>query len=193
MNAILKRFAGGILALAILLAVSQAQAVSLSLDPLGGALSGKPGDTVGWGFTLSNDSGFLVVSSAEFKPQPAIGSFNDFIGLQFLIVGPGVTVSQAFDTLLHTGIGSFVLDSNAPRGSVAGAPIALSYDLYSVNPLDSTFDPGVHTLSLGNIVTAEASVSVPEPGSLLLMASAMPVLVAWRRRAQRWDRAAANG
>ena len=50
-------------------------------------------------------------------------------------------------------------------------------------------------MSVGNILMADdASVSVvPEPGSLLLMASAIPALVALQRRAQPWDRTAANG
>jgi len=196
MNAIPKRLAGGALLLSVLLVCAQAPAASLTLNPVGGALFGTPGATVGWGFTLTNDTGYLVITGTDFSLP--LGTFSDLIGPfsshQSIVLGPGDTFSQAFSAASQTGLGEFAIDPSTFCGQVATGSITLTYDLYSVSPNDSAFDPDQDLISVGNILTADASVSVvPEPGSLLLMASAMPALVAWRRRAQRWDRAAANG
>jgi len=160
---------------------AQAQAtVLLQLDPVGGAISGQPGETIGWGFTLSNDTDYLVVTSASFNAPSSMGSFTDYISQpsNFFVVGPppeSSTVSQVFDQTLMTGIGSFTIDPTAMIGSVVNSSIVLTYDLFSVSPNDPSFDPDVDTLSNGNLVTATASVSVvpgvavPEPSTIFLI------------------------
>ena len=156
------------LALLGALVCAQAQAtVILQLDPANGAVSGTPGATVGWGFTLSNDADYLVVTSASFSAPLSIGTFTDYISQQFFVVGPPLT--QEFKPILMTGIGSFAIDSNATIGSVVNNPIVLTYDLFSVSPNDPSFDPDTDTISNSNIVTASASVRViPEPASIVL-------------------------
>jgi hypothetical protein len=52
--------------------------------------------------------------------------------------------------------------------------IVLFYDLYSVDPSSASFDPLLDTISLGNFVTAPASVTVgtvltPEPRLIELL------------------------
>lgn len=186
MNAFLKRLAGGILALAISLAVSQAQAVSLSLDPPSGALNGAPGETVGWGFTLTNDSNYyLVVTGADFLHQsPTLGSFTDLVGPQYLVLEPDNTLTQAFDASMQQGIGQFVLNLDAPVNSLISGQISLSYDLFSTDPTLDNFDSIRDTISTGNTVAAPASVAVPEPATALLMVAGVPVFTALRRRGQ---------
>ena len=155
---------------------------TLTLDPPGGALSGAPGSTVGWGFTLTNlGTDFAVITGTDFcvgaisSPcSNSLGTYTDFAGAQFLVTGPALesnSVTQAFDNLAATGIGSFLINMGA-SGTVDGS-IVLTYDLYDVDPNAPNFDPTTDTVSLGNELTAGASVtaetqSVPEPGSLLL-------------------------
>ena len=121
----------------------------LQFDLLGSAVSGEPGGTVGWGFTLSNDTNFLVVTSASFNSPTSLGIFTDYI-------------SQPSNF--------FAIDPNAFIGSLAVGQIELTYDLFSVGPNDSNFNPDTDTLSVGNNLTANASVKVPEPASILLFA-----------------------
>ncbi len=164
--------------------VAQADAVpTLALDPLNGAISGTPGTTVGWGFTLTNlGTDFAVLTGSDFcvgaPSSPCsntLGTYTDFIVLQFIVVGPSPessSVTQAFNNNLQTGIGSFLIKPGA-TGSVVGE-IVLTYDLFSVDPNSLNFNPTLDTVSLGNLLTAPASVSaVPEPGSLLLLASGL--------------------
>jgi len=173
-------------------------AAVLGLSPAGGALSGLPGDLVGWGFTLTNPTNFAVVTSVQFCttvvvtgitvcdqfPDPSFGTFTDFAAqFNFLIAGPAPenpVIVHAFDPLLFTGIGSFAIDP-AATGSFAGQ-ILMSYDLYSRSPNDLLFDSGADQISVGNTLTADASVTVvPEPGTWILIAAGLATILRGRR------------
>ena len=186
---------------AVLLFCSLVSATSLSLDPINGALSGAPGDTVGWGFTLTNDTDYLVVTGSDFcvgiiaSPcSNALGTYSDFIGPSFVVVGPSPESSpviQSFDPSTMTGLGSFLISSSALSGQSLSGEIVVTYDLYSVDPNDPAFDPIVDTISSGNQITADASVTVagtaavPEPSAVLLLCvglfAAVPVFSRSRR------------
>ena len=153
---------------------------TLTLDPVGGALTGAPGSTVGWGFTLENlGVNFVEVTSFEFcvgvitSPcnNSSLGTFTDFTPFNFILVGPSSSVTQVFDNTLMTGVGSFLINLGA-TGSDIGQ-IVMHYDLYSSDPT-----LGGTQIAFNNSLTADASVtvetrSVPEPASLLLLASGL--------------------
>jgi hypothetical protein len=179
-----QRMAAAILCMFGLCTLAQADQVpTLTLDPLNGGISGTAGTKVGWGFTLTNlGTDFAVVTGSDFcvgvPSSPcsnALGTYADFIGPQFIVVGPSpesTSATQAFDNNLLKGMGSFLINPGA-TGSVIG-DIVLFYDLYSVDPNSPSFNSALDTVSVGNDLTAPASVRVvPEPGSLLLLASGL--------------------
>ena len=163
----------------------KAQAVPiLTLDPSGGAISGTPGSTIGWGFTITNTSDYLLVTSSAFTPSTLEGTYNDLISNftysngNLLVVGPtpeSTTVSQVFDPVNGTGLGSFSIAPGAIPGTVDGQ-IDLTYALFSVSPNDPSFDPNADAINLAGQMTADASVTVlspaapvPEPGTMMLL------------------------
>jgi PEP-CTERM motif len=166
-------------------------APTLTLDPVGGAITGVAGSTVGWGFTLTNlGSDFAVITGSDFCVGPItspcsnpLGTYTDFVGQQFFVLGPSPessSLSQSFDLLALTGVGSFFINPLAQPGDKAIGQIVLSYDLFSLSPNDPNFDPIADTLSNGNFLMAPASVTVtkstvstPEPGSLFLLATGL--------------------
>jgi hypothetical protein len=174
-----------------------ANPITLTLIPANGALIGPPGATVGWGFTIDNSTvNFLVVTSGDFCVGPisspcsnGIGTFTDFIAqFNFIVVGPppeSSSVSQPFDLSFSTGVGSLAVFPSAPTGTVSGL-IVLTYDLYSVSPNDPNFDPIIDTISLGNLLTANASVTVasavPEPTCVYLLGTGLVCIVGATRR-----------
>ena len=166
-------------------------APTLTLDPVGGAIAGVAGSTVGWGFTLTNlGSDFAVITGSDFCVGPitspcsnSLGTYTDFVGQQFFVLGPSPespSLSQSFDLVGLTGVGSFFINPLAQPGDMAIGQIVLSYDLFSLSPNDPNFDPTADTLSNGNFLMAPASVTVtatslqtPEPGSFSLIVSGL--------------------
>ncbi|MGH9720501.1 MAG: hypothetical protein ACRD8O_09825 [Bryobacteraceae bacterium] len=174
----------------ILLFGSAAYAVPLlQLDPVGGSISGTAGSTIGWGFTITNLTDYAVVTSADFQPPTPLGTFTDFIAqFNFIVVGPppeSPVVSQVFDDVLKTGIGSFAINPGALPGQFANGLIVLTYDLYSRSPNDPNFNPSTDTISVGNLLNADASVTVaeiPEPATWLFAAGGLTALLLSRFR-----------
>lgn len=160
------RLMRSVLLMSLLTTSAALAAPSLQLDPVGGAISGAPGTTVGWGFTISNSSAFIVVTSATFTGSPPPGTFTDFIAaFNFIVVGPSPEtspVSQSFNAVSQTGVGSFAISAGASPGTTSGQ-IELTYDLFSHSPNDSSFDPNTDTLSTDNILSADASITVVGP------------------------------
>ena len=101
-------------------AALHAGTVTLDLNPLGGSITGGPGDTVGWGFKLTNSTAdwISVTSSAlTFETNPSLGVYTDFIGLQSgplpsFALAPSTFWSETFDGVSQ-GIGSYAISSSA--------------------------------------------------------------------------------
>ena len=175
-----KRFSLLLLSAALLLPAAQAGAI---FTPSPSTISGNPGDTVGWGFTISNETDYLLITSSDFTAAAASGTYTDFIGpFNFIIVGPSpesTSVSQTFDPAALTGVGSFQISPTAAPGSVITGQLILTYDLFSVSPNDPNFDPDIDTISNGNLLTAAAEVdvpgtsAVPEPATFGLVSLAL--------------------
>jgi len=170
----------------------------LTLDPADGALTGPAGSTMGWGFTLTSTSpDFALITGSDFCVGPitspcsnSLGTNIDFIGNQFVVVGEGSMENpgtETFDDASMMGVGSFLINPGA-TGMAAG-DLLLSYDLYSVDPGASNFDPIADLISNGNFIEAPASVTVgsstgtgasgtvPEPETLPLLLAGFAALV----------------
>lgn len=158
-----------------LAALCQASVI-LTLDPTSGLISGAAGNTVGWGFTLSSPADFAVITSSNFCLgasgvtntclAPTLGVFSDYIASNFTIAGPSPEspmVTQLFQSSTSTGLGSFAISVAAPTGATDMGQIVATYDLYSVDPLASNFDPIADLLSAGNYLTDPASITVGSP------------------------------
>jgi hypothetical protein len=178
MKRTLKSLAGLALAL-VVFATGHAYAATLTLDPPTGAVYGSVGQSIGWGFTLTNDSDqWLAVTSTDFQTTSStLGSYTDYAGPQLLVLDPHASLTQSFDAATSRGIGSYVLAATAHAGDVATGRMLLTYDLYAdVDLLNQT--------GFSNIVTADASVhATPIPGAVMLLGSGLTALAGLRRRA----------
>ena len=179
--------------LAALAGCLSASPVTLTLTP-SGDLTGMPGDTVGWGFSIYNGTQYYVeFSSSNFCVSPVIpnsctapttGAFTDIIVNNDPIIAPGDTLSQSFDPVgFTTGLGYFAIDPGATLLSSDLGQIVLTYDGYNSDPSVSP-DAVQYLFSQG--LYADASVTVsPEPATSGLLAVSLPGLAWMYTRARR--------
>jgi PEP-CTERM motif len=187
---ILKRIVMGTVAASALMA-----GPVLTLSP-GGSLSGLPGSTVGWGFTLTNDLNWIEVAQAQFCLDVPLGNpcFNpsaQFIDIisnppNDVIVGPGGSVSQPYAPLVFVGLGSFVIDPGAVPGSSVVGNILLTYNEFDGDPNQGGNQIGFNeAISAAARVTANGATTVPEPATWGLASIALAGLGALRLRRRR--------
>ncbi len=183
---------------AAVLAGGVAQATpSLTLAPTA-VISGAPGSTVGWGFSLTNDVGYLVPSFVNFcegayKSTPCTlqqGTFTDLLAqFQLVAVGPGAQLDETFSNATQQGIGSFLINAFATGGAQENGTIYLSYDRFSCDLLNDPACTNPIQITFSGLLSADAQVNVlggsspvPEPTTLASAGVGILVLLAASRR-----------
>lgn len=172
--------------------------------PANGVASGEPGMTVGWGFTITNDTPFfLLINDSAFcgpggNPDinscaapfdgvtnfgPSLGTYTDFIANNFTVITPsGGSLTETFDGTFQTGVGAYAIDPSVPMFSTDIGNLFIHYSEWVGNPLTTGHDSGNGTFTL----SAPAEVAVtPEPGTWGMAAGALALIGAWRRRRAR--------
>jgi hypothetical protein len=186
-------------------------AVSLSAGPaltlIPADLAGTPGSTVGWGFTIQNDAGYIEITSSQFclssvnfpllcpSTFPTTGTYIDIISTppEDVILGPPgaldapSSVTQDFNASTDMGVASFLIDPGATPGDSDVGQIVLTYNLSDLNPNNPNYDPNVDLIATDVVLSADASVTVlasatPEPVTAGLLAVALLAMgIAWRK------------
>lgn len=157
-----------------------------SANPGPSGIAGAPGQTVGWGFDITNTNlgQWLVVTSwAYFPNTPGIGLFTDFTGFHKVVVGPTPSqqVIQLFNLATNSGVGSYAISGAAAPGTIETGVLEISYDLYSSDPNL----PGATLISSGlflDLTTSVTVVNLPEPGTAAVTALALVGLLFRRAR-----------
>lgn len=165
----------------------------LTLNPVGGAVSGAPGDTVSWGFSITNDTTYYLLFDASYfcetgqDPQfttctQALGSYNDAIANDFTIIAPDSTVSQPFDASAMTGFGSYTISPTAALGSIDSGSLVATYMEFDGDPLGNgaQISGDIEISATASVTTAVAT--TPEPSSWMMLLTALAALGLIRTR-----------
>jgi len=158
--------------------------VTFATLPADGMISGPPGSTVGWGYSITNNSTseYYVASdlSADvFQNGSPLSIFD------FPIIGPGDTATEDFsldtaDITMSTGLYEFTWDSSAPVPFTNSGTFDLSGE-FCTDPTDPTTCTAAPDAFASYSVTSMSPAGVPEPATLLLAASGLLVGLLRRR------------
>jgi hypothetical protein len=136
--------------------------LTVSLNPLDGALTGAPGDTVVWGVQAvnSDSTNWLLITSVQAPGYAGTGAtgeipdgasaFTDYLSVWFLNnftsnalgLAPGQVIDQGFlngaptvgdPSTTGVGLASFAISPTANAGQM-GPEIQVLYDVYDDNP-----------------------------------------------------------
>ena len=180
-------------AVLVLTTTLSAQATLLiDLDPLGGALSGSPGATVGWGYTVTNSfsNEYIVLTASDFSTASSLGTYTDYVPSNFVVIAPGGgQYSQAFNALSQTGTGSFLIDPLAPVGATATGTIVMSYDTYTGDPsidVNAIYISSLTADTPASLTVADSS--VPEPSTCILLTLGLCAVGFTRRERKRAEK-----
>ena len=144
----------------------------------------------------------------NLQPSLNFGTcYNDWIALgsntpfTFGALAPGATFSQLFDLNNQTGFASFIIvpvvtDSlggdpmTVQPGLQAPSTIVEDYAAFTMDPNDPNFDPNASSVCTestcgvwaGASINVTAATATPEPGTTILVGSALALLAALRLR-----------
>ena len=160
--------------IASFLALSAYAGPTFTLIPSSGSIMGQPGDTVGWGFTLTSDTAewiSVVTSSLLIESDPGLGTYTDYAGLQGGpvngVLAPNVPAwTENFDPVNMLGIGSYSIGSSL--GFDSGF-LDLNYETFSADPNTCTSC----STGFGDLLAPFQVQSAPEPAAVWMVGLAL--------------------
>ncbi|MBS1857497.1 MAG: PEP-CTERM sorting domain-containing protein [Acidobacteria bacterium] len=177
-----KKWLAGIAVISFLAMASQAygDTITFGLIPGDGNVSGPPGSTVGWGYSVTNPETTdwfvpILLNSDSFANGTA------FLLFDFPSVAPGATISVPFDPIAGVGLYGLTWDSGAPVGFVNSGNFVLSAGWWDGDPLNGgnfLFNEPDINLPYTATVTEGGPATVPEPSALWLLLTGL-VATAW--------------
>jgi len=153
----------------------RADSFTFDLIPGSGNVTGPAGSTVGWGYSITNDSvaDWLLttnLNSDSFADGTATSLFD------FPEVAPGATVTEAFDPINGIGLYELAWDPSAPTGFVNSGNFVLSAQWYDGDPFNGgsfIADAPDTNAAYSATVSSSGPAPVPEPSSIFLFATAI--------------------
>lgn len=174
----------------LLLAVSFAPAAdansfAFTTLPLTGNVVAAPGETVGWGYVLANDSADEWLITIGLATDPFLNGTPNLI-FDFPFLAPSSSLNRPYDSSLPAGLFEFTWDLSAPSGFANLGVFRLNAEWWDGDPLNGgAFLRSAPDVFLNYSVAVGATdTTVPEPTTLVLMSVGIASLAAKRRKGQ---------
>lgn len=180
MSAAFTRLTVAVAGLLLSAAVAQASPI-FSLLPPDGTIEGTPGSTIGWGYTLGNDTG-LWLEVTGLTSDPFQHAMPDASLFDYPILAPFTTLRVPYDPAAFAGLFQITWDPTAPDGFTNIGVFTLSSAFWDADPfLGGNFEVAAdQTAAYTATVTAVSD--VPEPASLVITSTGLALAGMLRRR-----------
>jgi hypothetical protein len=162
------------------LPASSAEIFTFDLLPADGAIAGGPGETIGWGYSIENQSTSLWLVTTGLAP----GSFQfgtPDVVFDFPIVAPASTVTMPFNAATSTGLMALTWDASAPLGTVEFGSFLLDAEWWDGDP----FAGGTFAFAASPVSQPYQAAVAPEPSAAVLLSLGLFVAGGLARRRQR--------
>jgi len=157
----------------------RADIFDFNLIPASGGVSGPAGSTVGWGYSITNESttDWLLTTNLN-SDSFANGTANSLF--DFPEVAPGATVTEPFDAINSLGLFELTWDPGAPSGFVNSGNFVLSAQWYDGDPFNGgNFTADAPDTNAAYSATVSSS-AAPEPALLPVILLVLAVLLSMR-------------
>lgn len=143
--------------------------ITLSLIPSGGSLTGAPGETVGWGYEITNPSGslWLVIDSLAATPVSPASGLLDTVIFDYPTIAPGAMAVLTWVSGTQ-GLAEFTFSPSVSPGTSVTGVFTIEGSFYDGHPDSGNFIDFAETGEADFELTA-----VPEPASLGLLTTGM--------------------
>ncbi len=169
-----------------------ADSFTFSPIPASGNISGPAGTTLGWGYSITNQSSSDWLVTTDLTADPFLHGTPALL-FNFPSIAPGQTVTESFNSTIPTGLYELTWDSNAPASFSNSGDFVLSAQWWTGNPTgNGVFIADAPDASDPYSATVGGSSAVPEPSSLLLVLAAFAPIAGWFSRRWCMDRRGAS-
>jgi len=146
--------------------------LTFDLIPLTGNVAGLPASTVGWGYSITNNSSTDWLLTTNMVSDSFLYGTPTLL-FDFPEVAPGATVTESFDPVGLTGLYEDVLGASSPGGSTDSGNFVLSAQWYDGDPFNGgNYIADAPDTNAAYSATVTGS-SAPEPASLFLIVSGL--------------------
>jgi hypothetical protein len=158
-------------------------------------LTGQPGETVGWSFSIEMllPNLWAVVNGIQFLWDAPIGTVNPFSVPPELVIGPGVSPNQNpyvfnYASASNGLVNSYTIDVNAQPGDIVRGDLRFSFTVFNEDVSSPNFDPDVNVLGSEDVDVATSIAvplsgqDIPEASTLGMVVAGLAAVLAFRRR-----------
>src|SRR5215469_12143653 len=114
--------------------IMAAEIYDFSVLPSSGDIQGSPGSTIGWGYSIDNESSSLWLVTTAMDTGLFENGTPDLL-FDFPTIAPGAIVTVPFHQASATGLAQLTWDSSAPLGFTNSGTFTVTAEWWSGDPL----------------------------------------------------------
>jgi hypothetical protein len=148
--------------------------------PVSGNIFGAPGQTIGWGYTITNESSTRWLSVIGLSAGSFLHTSADASIFDFPILAPMATVNVPYNGMSLSGLYQLTWEPTAPIGFVNLGDFQISAEWWTGDPFGAA--GGTFIEYAADASAPYSATVVPEPSTLVLLAAGLLGAVFIRRR-----------